>query len=49
VGDGLEIYVVFAKGSRSLQSLANIRDVQEMTATEDGERIFVIRRELKKD
>jgi len=48
VGDGLEIYLVFAKGSPSVQALANIRDVQEVSETE-GERIFVIRRELKKD
>ena len=49
MGDGLEIYLVFANGSPSVQALANIRDVQEVSETEDGERIFVIRRELKKD
>ena len=48
MGDGLEIYLVFAKGSPSVQALANIRDVEEVSGTE-GERIFVIRRELKKD
>lgn len=49
VGDGLEMYVVLAKGSTSLQGLGNIRGIQEMTATDDGERVFVIRRDLKKD
>lgn len=43
------MYVVLAKGSASLQSLGNIRNITEMTATDDGERVFVIRRELKKD
>jgi len=52
VGDGLEIYVVMSKRMASsttpdlLQALGN---VQEVTATPDGERIFVVRRELKKD
>ncbi|KAF9464195.1 nucleophile aminohydrolase [Collybia nuda] len=49
VGDGLEMYVVLAKGSASVQGLGNIRGIQELTATDDGERVFVIRRELKKD
>lgn len=49
VGDGLEIYVVLAKNSNSLQGLQTIRDIQEVTSTSDGERTFVIRRELKKD
>jgi len=49
VGDGLEIYVVLANGSPSLQSLQSIRGTQELTSTTDGERVFVIRRELKKD
>jgi 20S proteasome subunit beta 6 len=49
VGDGLEIYVVLAKGSNSLPSLQSLRGVQELTDTTDGERVFVIRRELKKD
>ncbi|KAF5366260.1 hypothetical protein D9758_005685 [Tetrapyrgos nigripes] len=48
VGDGLEIYIVFAKGS-PLQGLENVPNVQEMTMTSDGERMFIIRRELKKD
>ncbi|KAJ3518189.1 hypothetical protein NLJ89_g35 [Agrocybe chaxingu] len=49
VGDGLEIYIVLSKGSTALQSLQTIRGIQELTATNDGERVFVIRRELKKD
>lgn len=49
VGDGLEIYIVFAKG-RSVQGLQEVRGlIQEVSATEGGERVFVIRRELKKD
>lgn len=49
VGDGLEIYVVLAKNSNSLQGLLSIRDIHEVTSNNDGERTFVIRRELKKD
>ncbi|KAF5314851.1 hypothetical protein D9619_007266 [Psilocybe cf. subviscida] len=49
VGDGLEIYVVLARNSSSLQGLLSVRGVQELTATNDGERTFVIRRELKRD
>lgn len=49
VGDGLEIYVVLARGSLAFQDLGDIRGVQEMTTTQDGERVFVVRRELKKD
>ncbi|KAG6902420.1 hypothetical protein C0995_000346 [Termitomyces sp. Mi166 len=49
VGDGLEMYVVLARGSTALQSLGNIRGIHEMTTTQDGERVFVIRQELKKD
>ncbi|KAF9235654.1 nucleophile aminohydrolase [Melanogaster broomeanus] len=48
VGDGLEMYIVLAKG-RGLHDLEGIMGVQELTATEDGERVFVVRRELKKD
>lgn len=48
VGDGLEMYVVLAKGS-SLQGLENVPGVQEMTQTRDGERTFIIRRNLKRD
>ncbi|KAF8133317.1 nucleophile aminohydrolase, partial [Boletus edulis] len=48
VGDGLEMYVVLAKG-RGVQGLEDVRGVQELSVTEEGERIFVIRRDLKKD
>ncbi|KAF4577531.1 Proteasome subunit beta type-6 [Pleurotus pulmonarius] len=48
VGDGLEIYVVLAKGA-STQALEGIRGIQETTVTNDGERVFIIQRELKKD
>lgn len=43
------MYVVLAKGSNSFQGLSAIRGVEELTATEDGERVFIIRRDLKKD
>ena len=49
VGDGLEIYVVLAKNSNSLQGLQSYRGIQEMTVGAGGERVFVIRRDLKKD
>jgi 20S proteasome subunit beta 6 len=48
VGDGLEIFIVLAKG-RPMQGLEGVRGMQEVTATNDGERVFIIRRELKKD
>jgi len=48
VGDGLEMYVVLAKG-RNAQGLEGLRGVQELTPRTDGDRVFVIRRELKKD
>lgn len=53
VGDGLEIYVVLAKG-RDTQDFdairaRNVHLTQELTVTDDGERIFVLRRDLKKD
>lgn len=43
------MYVVIAKGSTSYQSLENVRGAQEMTSTIDGERVFVVKRDLKKD
>jgi 20S proteasome subunit beta 6 len=49
VGDGLEIFVVLAKDSNSLQSLQSYGGIQEVTSNADGERMFVIRRDLKKD
>ncbi|KAF9805021.1 hypothetical protein IEO21_09220 [Rhodonia placenta] len=48
VGDGLEMYVVLAKG-RSIEELADVAGVQELTTRADGDRMFVIQRELKKD
>lgn len=48
VGDGLEIYVVLAQG-RSAHGLEGVRGITEMTTNEEGDRVFVIRRELKKD
>jgi len=48
VGDGLEMYVVLAKGSTE-QGLEGVMGVEEVTKTMDGERVFVVRRELKKD
>jgi len=48
VGDGLEMYVVLAKGS-ALEGLDAVQGITEMTTTDDGERVFVIRRNLKRD
>lgn len=43
------MYVVLSQGSTAAQSLLSIRGVQEVTATNDGERVFIIRKDLKKD
>ena len=43
------MYVILAKDSPSLQSLENVQGTREMTATSNGERVFVVTRELKKD
>ncbi|CAL1713722.1 unnamed protein product [Somion occarium] len=48
VGDGLEIYVVLAKG-RGPQGLEAVRGAQELTTNAEGDRVFIVRRELKKD
>ncbi|KAK7050563.1 proteasome subunit beta [Favolaschia claudopus] len=48
VGDGLEIYVVLAKGS-PLQGLETVHGITELTSGPNGERMFVIRRNLKRD
>jgi len=53
VGDGLEIYIVLAR-DRDLQDFEaiqarNVHLTQEVTVTDDGERVFVLRRDLKKD
>ncbi|KAH8822617.1 nucleophile aminohydrolase [Flagelloscypha sp. PMI_526] len=49
VGDGLEMFVVLAKSSPLAQQVATIPGTQELTATNEGERIFVVRRNLKQD
>lgn len=64
VGDGLEIYIILAKGKTlSGLGLDGVKGLSEVTSTVDdsdgsasegeslaeGERIFVLRRELKKD
>lgn len=50
VGDGLEIYVVLAPGSHNtVQGLEGVAGVQELTTSADGERVFVVRRNLKRD
>jgi hypothetical protein len=48
VGDGLEMYVVLAKGADP-RLVHGVQGIQELTSVEDAERVFVIRRELKKD
>jgi len=48
VGDGLEMYIVLAKG-RTLHETESIGGLQELTTTDEGERVFVVRRDLKKD
>jgi 20S proteasome subunit beta 6 len=51
VGDGLEIFVVLASG-RGTSGLEKFPHVQEVTPSAltslEGERVFVIRRELKR-
>lgn len=42
------MYVCLAKG-RSAAGLEGVPGIQEVSATDDGQRVFVIRRELKKD
>ncbi|KAG8790156.1 Proteasome subunit beta type-6, partial [Ceratobasidium sp. 428] len=49
VGDGLEIYVLLAPG-HSTAELTGVAGASEVTTeSAAGERVFVIRRELKKD
>ncbi|KIN96523.1 hypothetical protein M404DRAFT_16871 [Pisolithus tinctorius Marx 270] len=48
VGDALQIYIVLAKG-RSLQGLEGAKGLEELTISEDGERIFLVQQDLKKD
>jgi len=49
VGDALEMFVVLAKDSNSLQGLQSVGGIREVTSNADAERMFVIRRDLKKD
>lgn len=60
VGDGLEIYVILARGKTlsglgldGVQGLTEITSTAEDSEDDDmgilGERVFVLRRELKKD
>ena len=48
VGDGLEMYIVLAKG-RTLPDVVTNLMPEELPSTEEGERIFVLKRDLKKD
>ena len=49
MGDGLEIFVVLARG-RNLQGLEGVKGMEELSTMGDGgERLFVVRRELKRD
>jgi 20S proteasome subunit beta 6 len=48
VGDGLEMFIVFAKGT-SVDGLQGLRNVEEIPGPDGGERLFVTRRDLKKD
>ena len=48
VGDGLEMYIVLAKGRTLPDAVVNLRP-QELPSTTDGERVFVLKRDLKKD
>jgi len=53
VGDGLEIYIVLARdrdlGDLEVVRARNVGLTQEVTVTDDGERVFVLRLDLKKD
>jgi len=42
------MYVVLAKG-RDTHGLEGVQGIKEVTTTEDGERLFIIQRDLKKD
>lgn len=43
------MYIVVAKGSNAVQGLQAIRGVDEITTSVEGERVFILRQELKKD
>ena len=42
------MYIVLAAG-RSPDGLNGIPDLQEISSTDDGEKIYVLRKDLKKD
>ncbi|KAF8477968.1 nucleophile aminohydrolase [Russula ochroleuca] len=48
VGDGLEMYIVMAKGQTLPDAVTNLLP-EELPSTGDGERVFVLKRDLKKD
>lgn len=52
VGDGLEIYIVCASNrpAADLEAISGIKQLQgTFIGQEEGEKIYVVRRELKKD
>lgn len=51
VGDGLEIFIVLASGrpTTELEHIPNIKRVYGATTATVGEKIFVLRKDLKKD
>jgi 20S proteasome subunit beta 6 len=50
VGDGLEVFIILAKG-KTLEGLEGVAGIEEVTTQPEGEleRTFIVRRELKKD
>ena len=48
VGDGLEMYIVMAQGRPLPEAVTNLLP-EELPSTGDGERVFVLKRDLKKD
>ncbi|KZV86657.1 N-terminal nucleophile aminohydrolase [Exidia glandulosa HHB12029] len=48
VGDGLEMFVILARG-RGSQELEGVAGIREVTTSDERERVFVINRDLKRD
>jgi len=48
VGDGLEMYIVLAKGRTLPETVMDLLP-EELSSRGDGERVFVLKRDLKKD
>jgi 20S proteasome subunit beta 6 len=48
VGDGLEMYIVLAKGRTLPETVTGLLP-EELASRGDGERVFVLKRDLKKD